>query len=424
MDYYFSHILFPWIRLVQTHINKKMKILSLSFSNLKTIDGKWTIDFQKPEFNTQPFFLMLPEAIESVEQILINTIKLALFGPEKDSVELLGKAAAVSFSFLSHGKSYHASWIPGSEDEDCLHFVEDENGKVLAQKTEDIAPLIKRLIGIDSKDFEDAFCIRLKDFDQFFSDASCPQDKLISDLFSDCRYGSLTPLVNEISNQKNALLAASQNVLDNIKTLDPEEEEKMQQALSSSQQEQNSIQIEISHTKEAKDWLSDIATLQEEYAKLAKQQTFINSEITRFEVKRVVLEKASKANLLQPEFAALQALREQEKEEQRKVQELKNNIPHLTERSKVAATSLAEAEKNYDNLKGQFAERQKLCEKVDGLDKEIGTLQATQEVKREELARENAQLKVLASDLNRIKTQLSQSKIQQQLLKKKSTTCI
>jgi len=90
----------------------------------------------------------------------------------------------------------------------------------------------------------------------------------------------------EVSQQKAALLAASQSVIDGISVVSEEEEERLKQQLIKAGVSHAALQNEIAQLKDSMDWLIRINMLKDEAARLSKQLTAVNGDLSRFDVKR------------------------------------------------------------------------------------------------------------------------------------------
>lgn len=158
----------------------------------------------------------------------------------------------------------------------------------------------------------------------------------------------------EVSQQKAALLAASKSVIDGISVVSDEEEERLNQQLIKAGVSHAALQNEIAQLKDSMDWLIRINMLKDEAARLSKQLTTVNGDLSRFDVKKNVLEKALKTDALAPDYDVLSKLRVDEKEEGKLITELKKSVPMLSERVRSASLAHAEADQKFQERPGKL----------------------------------------------------------------------
>ena len=165
-----------------------MKVLSVSFANLNSLAGTWTIDFTDPAFRDGLF--LITGQTGAGKTTILDAISLALYGctvrqenisERKNEVMTRGTNQAwAEIDFLApDGRRYRARWeqkrkVRSKNEEKPFntadHYLTDvAENKVLASGIRDAQPAIVKLFGLSFEQFQRTMLLAQGKFDQFIT---------------------------------------------------------------------------------------------------------------------------------------------------------------------------------------------------------------------------------------------------------------
>lgn len=381
-----------------------MQIHAFGLSRVPTFLGQWDLDF---DGRTDVF--SIPLTGEKSIALFLDALKFALFDI---SSEKLGKNPEVRLVFSTEEGRFEL--LRSHENTEIR-----KNGMPFDLQAAPFPVAMARITHLDADKLEDTlFYDILSTSESLTENADTLASSLIGNVSESLGNAILTQGI-EVSQQKAALLAASKSVIDGISVVSDEEEERLNQQLIKAGVSHAALQNEIAQLKDSMDWLIRINMLKDEAARLSKQLTTVNGDLSRFDVKKNVLEKALKTDALAPDYDVLSKLRVDEKEEGKLITELKKSVPMLSERVRSASLAHAEADKNFKSVLENYNEKCVTLERVRELDEKIEDSQIQSKHLKEELFNEQTAARLLSEENTRLKNVLSQLTIRSQLLNKK-----
>lgn len=381
-----------------------MQIHAFGLSRVPTFLGQWDLDF---DGRADVFPISLTG--EKNVALFLDALKFALFDI---SSEKLGKNPEVHLVFSTEEGRFEL--LRSFENTEIR-----KNGLPFDMPDAPLSAVMAKITHLDADKLEDTLFYDILSTSESLSDnADILASSLIGTVSEPLGNTILTQGI-EVSQQKAALLAASKSVIDGISVISDEEEERLNQQLIKAGVSHAALQNEIAQLKDSMDWLIRINMLKDEAARLSKQLTAVNGDLSRFDVKKNVLEKALRANALAPDYDVLSKLRADEKEEGKLITELKKSVPMLSERVRSASLAYAEADKNYKSVLKNYNEKYVMLERVRELDERIESSQIESKHLKEELFNDQTAARLLSEENARLKNILSQLTIRSQLLNKK-----
>lgn len=381
-----------------------MQIHAFGLSRVPTLLGQWDLDF---DGRADVFSVSLTG--EKNVALFLDALKFALFDIPS---EKLGNNPEVRLVFSTEEGRFEL--LRSHENTEIR-----KNGVPYDLPDTPLPAVMAKITHLDADKLEDTLFYDILSTSESLSDNA--------DILASSLIGTVSgPLGNtiltqglEVSQQKAALLAASKSVIDGISVVSDQEEERLNQQLIKAGVSHAALQNEIAQLKDSMDWLIRINMLKDEAARLSKQLTGVNGDLSRFDVKKNVLEKALRADALAPDYDVLSKLRVDEKEEGKLITELKKSVPMLSERVRSASLAYAEADKNYKSVLENYNEKCVMLERVRELDEKIESSQIQSKHLKDELLNEQTAARLLSEENARLKTILSQLTIRSQLLNKK-----
>ena len=176
-----------------------MKILKLNFSNLNSLKGKFSIDFESPALANAGLFAITGPTGAGKSTIL-DAITLALYSytsrlqeitkttiEDKKGIITRGtKEAYAEITFLSNGEKYLSQWSAGLTKNETLRSIIlkvsiEKNGEFvpIADKLKESRTKIIEIIGLTQEQFTQAIVLSQGKFDEFLKAKDADRYKLL-----------------------------------------------------------------------------------------------------------------------------------------------------------------------------------------------------------------------------------------------------
>ncbi|MEH6448268.1 MAG: AAA family ATPase [Oleispira sp.] len=200
-----------------------MKINSLRFKNINSLQGQWKIDFTLPPFSDNGLFAITGPTGAGKTTIL-DAICLALYqqtprlgGINKSSNELMTRGTSdclAEVEFEVKGKGYRAFWsqrrsrnkVDGNLQDSVVELVRIEDGKILASQVKKMALLIEEITGLDFARFTKSMMLSQGQFAAFLNAAANERAELLEELTGSEIYGLISERVHrDFSESKHGL---------------------------------------------------------------------------------------------------------------------------------------------------------------------------------------------------------------------------
>ncbi len=190
-----------------------MKINSLRFKNINSLQGQWKIDFTLPPFSDNGLFAITGPTGAGKTTIL-DAICLALYqqtprlgGINKSSNELMTRGTSdclAEVEFEVKGKGYRAFWsqrrsrnkVDGNLQDSVVELVRIEDGKILASQVKKMALLIEEITGLDFTRFTKSMMLSQGQFAAFLNAAANERAELLEELTGSEIYGLISERVH------------------------------------------------------------------------------------------------------------------------------------------------------------------------------------------------------------------------------------
>ena len=176
-----------------------MKILKLNFSNINSLKGEFSIDFESPELASAGLFAITGPTGAGKSSIL-DAITLALYGYTarfheitkttiEDEKGIITKGTTESYAtitFQVNGETYRSQWSAGLTRSGKLSKIllkvskqEDGEFKAITDKLKDSRAEIIRIIGLSQEQFTQAIVLSQGKFDEFLRAQKADRYKLL-----------------------------------------------------------------------------------------------------------------------------------------------------------------------------------------------------------------------------------------------------
>ena len=305
-----------------------MKINSLRFKNINSLQGQWKIDFTQPPFSDNGLFAITGPTGAGKTTIL-DAICLALYqqtprlgGINKSSNELMTRGTSdclAEVEFEVKGKGYRAFWsqrrsrnkVEGNLQDSVVELVRIEDGKILASQVKKMAALIEEITGLDFARFTKSMMLSQGQFAAFLNAAANERAELLEELTGSEIYGLISERVHrdftESKHGLEQLVARSEGaelLTDDQITEFKEEDKQLLEQLESEE-----LQLKVSQDKLA--WLLSVEKNQLQIQQAETQLKQLEQEQQLQEPNLLRLVQSEPAEKLRGPYQLLQYANEQ-----------------------------------------------------------------------------------------------------------------
>lgn len=409
-----------------------MKITSLRFKNINSLQGEWKIDFSKPPFIDSGLFA-ITGATGAGKTTILDAICLALYqqtprlgGINKNSNEVMTRGTAdclAEVEFEVKGKGYRAFWsqrrsrnkVDGNLQDSIVELVSIDDGKILASQVKKMSALVEQLTGLDFARFNKSMMLSQGQFAAFLNAAANERAELLEELTGTEIYGLISERVHQnfVNNKQllDQLISKSEGV--ELLSVERIDELKIQQrALLASIE---STDLELKNLQSLKAWLIECERIQQQMTSLNEQifQVELDKEAQKDNMLR--LKQSEPAEKLLPDYNLLQQAETQLKQSDQQLKELqleqqRNELGLIQLSSRVKEQELINASQiqDYQNFEELInikilpldAEIKGLADVLVKESKDLLSLQQQQEVDKRSIAE---QQQVLNEQRNQLK---------------------
>lgn len=372
-----------------------MKILKLNFSNINSLKGEFSIDFESPELASAGLFAITGPTGAGKSSIL-DAITLALYGYTarfqeitkttiEDEKGIITKGTTESYAtitFQVNGETYRSQWSAGLTRSGKLSKIllkvskqEDGEFKAITDKLKDSRAEIIRVIGLSQEQFTQAIVLSQGKFDEFLRAPKADRYKLLEIITGTILFREIGKLAFERHREvkeKIRQLTETMGTIEVFSEADIAEIEIKKQALLTEHQDGEKLLAVLSNKIKTKQdiasLLDTLALLGEEKEKLATEETSLAGAMER-------LRDVEKTAPLLNQWNALQSMQKDLLDENKASEEASSSLKLLLDqRSGVINT--------FSNVSGKTTDEQEFITALDnffnlldGMDKNIATLE-------------------------------------------------
>lgn len=382
-----------------------MQILKLSFENINSLKGAWTIDFQAPDFRSGIFAIVGPTG--SGKTTILDAICLALYGhtPRIGSItqnanEVMNRdcdSCRSSLEFQTLSGRYRATWSQKKQKnfdktgkygqvvstmekfEDGCWIPITDGSKVTSKKQE-----VQKIIGLSFDQFKRSVMLSQGGFAAFLKSKPNEKAQTLEQITGTQIYSLLSTKVYDLAEEQKKLFEDKQREVELSPVLDDAVVLTKQEQLKGITEEAKVLETQISKIEKESRWISETAELRNQFLRVKAELESLKENRNEFFRKENVVRLAEHAQNILPIFNTLidkQSLREDSiKEKSAAENELVNATKSLKEKDfnfKVAEEAL-----NNENL--QKPKKLALFSQIESLDAEISPLIKSSRLAQEE----------------------------------------
>ena len=382
-----------------------MQILKLSFENINSLKGAWTIDFQAPDFRSGIFAIVGPTG--SGKTTSLDAICLALYGhpPRIGSItqnanEVMNRdcdSCRSSLEFQTLSGRYRATWSQKKQKnfdktgkygqvvstmekfEDGCWIPITDGSKVTSKKQE-----VQKIIGLSFDQFKRSVMLSQGDFAAFLKSKPNERAQTLEQITGTQIYSLLSTKVYDLAEEQKKLFEDKQREVELSPVLDDAVVLTKQEQLKGITEEAKVLETQISKIEKESRWISETAELRNQFLRVKAELERLKENRNEFFRKENVVRLAEHAQNILPIFNTLidkQSLREDSIKEKSAAE---NELVNATKSLKEKDFNFKAAEEALNNENLQKPKKLALFSQIEFLDAEISPLIKSSRLAQEE----------------------------------------
>ena len=382
-----------------------MQILKLSFENINSLKGAWTIDFQAPDFRSGIFAIVGPTG--SGKTTILDAICLALYGhtPRIGSItqnanEVMNRdcdSCRSSLEFQTLSGRYRATWSQKKQKnfdktgkygqvvstmekfEDGCWIPITDGSKVTSKKQE-----VQKIIGLSFDQFKRSVMLSQGDFAAFLESKPNERAQTLEQITGTQIYSLLSTKVYDLAEEQKKLFEDKQREVELSPVLDDAVVLTKQEQLKGITEEAKVLETQISKIEKESRWISETAELRNQFLRVKAELERLKENRNEFFRKENVVRLAEHAQNILPIFNTLidkQSLREDSIKEKSAAE---NELVNATKSLKEKDFNFKAAEEALNNENLQKPKKLALFSQIEFLDAEISPLIKSSRLAQEE----------------------------------------
>lgn len=382
-----------------------MQILKLSFENINSLKGAWTIDFQAPDFRSGIFAIVGPTG--SGKTTILDAICLALYGhtPRIGSItqnanEVMNRdcdSCRSSLEFQTLSGRYRATWSQKKQKnfdktgkygqvvstmekfEDGCWIPITDGSKVTSKKQE-----VQKIIGLSFDQFKRSVMLSQGDFAAFLKSKPNEKAQTLEQITGTQIYSLLSTKVYDLAEEQKKLFEYKQREVELSPVLDDAVVLTKQEQLKGITEEAKVLETQISKIEKESRWISETAELRNQFLRVKAELERLKENRNEFFRKENVVRLAEHAQNILPIFNTLidkQSLREDSIKEKSAAE---NELVNATKSLKEKDFNFKAAEEALNNENLQKPKKLALFSQIEFLDAEISPLIKSSRLAQEE----------------------------------------
>lgn len=382
-----------------------MQILKLSFENINSLKGAWTIDFQAPDFRSGIFAIVGPTG--SGKTTILDAICLALYGhtPRIGSItqnanEVMNRdcdSCRSSLEFQTLSGRYRATWSQKKQKnfdktgkygqvvstmekfEDGCWIPITDGSKVTSKKQE-----VQKIIGLSFDQFKRSVMLSQGDFAAFLKSKPNERAQTLEQITGTQIYSLLSTKVYDLAEEQKKLFEDNQREVELSPVLDDAVVLTKQEQLKGITEEAKVLETQISKIEKESRWISETAELRNQFLRVKAELERLKENRNEFFRKENVVRLAEHAQNILPIFNTLidkQSLREDSIKEKSAAE---NELVNATKSLKEKDFNFKAAEEALNNENLQKPKKLALFSQIEFLDAEISPLIKSSRLAQEE----------------------------------------
>lgn len=396
-----------------------MKILSLSFSNLNSLKGRWKIDFSQAEFKENGLFAIVG-ATGAGKTTLLDAICLALY----HQTPRLGQINQTSNQIMSRGcadcwaevefqvktKSYRASWsmrrargkANGKLQPADVELAEVSSGKILASQIKIKSERVEQITGLDFARFTRSMMLSQGQFAAFLNAKEDERAALLEELTGTDVYRRISERVSQERTEAKQHLEQLQARLSGIALLSAEQRQELAVQIKRLEAQIQNLHQDIEQLDIHLSWWAQKQSLTQKQQEFIQQRQTIQEQYQQHQPDLARLDLAEQAEKLRADWQQLQVVETQN-------QSVKKQLLATSEKLDALDPMQRAATQQMEVLANHTQSAQKALEQChDLIQNQLNPLEGRIQTAEESLQAKQTELEKLKSQYQQNESQLNQ----------------
>jgi len=305
-----------------------MKILTLRFANLNSLQGEWQIDFTRPEYVADGVFAITGPT-GSGKSTILDAICLALYGETPrlrkitaSSNEIMSRHAGECFAevtFAAASGTFRCTWSqhrsrkkPGGALQAQKHEIADAaTGAIIQSRVQETRLEVEARTGMDFDRFTRSMLLAQGGFAKFLQADADERAPVLEQITGTEIYSLISMKVHERKRAELERLQRLEIEAGGIRLLGAEELVGLEAERSEALEQEAKMSASLESDSAALRWLEEIARLEEAVAANSREAEALNTEREAFASDARRLERAQIAALIEVAYAEVRLMREE-----------------------------------------------------------------------------------------------------------------
>ncbi|HHE31893.1 MAG TPA: exonuclease SbcC [Chlorobaculum parvum] len=390
-----------------------MKILTLRFANLNSLQGEWLIDFTRPEYVADGVFAITGPT-GSGKSTILDAICLALYGETPrlgkitvSSNEIMSRHAGECFAevtFAAASGTFRCTWSqhrsrkkPGGVLQAQKHEIADaETGEVIQSKVQETRQEVEVRTGMDFDRFTRSMLLAQGGFAKFLQADADQRAPVLEQITGTEIYSVISMKVHERKRTELEQLQRFELEAGGLRLLTPEVLVELEAERGGLVETERELSKNLESDAAALRWLDEIARLEEALAATGHEAETLEAEREAFRDDARRLERARTAELVEAVWTEVRLMREEVRRnaadlagKEAQHPEAERAVHEANEAHKAAERNVASAQQAVQDSRPLIARARRLDEQIVAKSGELARLKQ----ERKTLERRQAQFR-------------------------------
>lgn len=330
-----------------------MKILTLYFKNLNSLQGEWQIDFQHPAYINEGIFA-ITGATGAGKSTILDAICLALYGatPRLGDIthnknDIMSRHTSECFSevtFETQSGVYRCHWgqkrakkSPTGKLQSPKHEISKQQDNqqefiLIEEQAKKTKVLVENITGMDFQRFTRAMLLAQGSFSAFLQASSTERSELLEQITGTEIYSEISIKVHEMKKNAELELKSLTDKLSGIQLLSFDEKQQLETQQQQLENQQILMRKQLEQLEISKIWRQNLDNTQQKSIEYQQQQQQLLQQIQQFAPKQQQLQQALIALELASDYQLLKQHRQQLTENHHQQQTLIQQRPQILQK--------------------------------------------------------------------------------------------
>ena len=365
-----------------------MKIKKLEFSNINSLAGEWTIDFESPAFANKGMFCIAGPTGSGKTSIL-DAICLGLYGatPRLGAItgasnELMTYGAMSCYSkvtfecggvvYTAHWKQHRASGSRKLQKYNWQLTNETMGTQVFSSSDQsEFRDVIAGVIGLDFGQFTKSMMLAQGEFNKFLKCKENERAAILEKLAGDSIYRKIAVAVHDLYEAADNAVKNVESKMEGVSLLNEEELAELNAKIDGAKSAREELNASLERWGKICSWYESSRDIEKHLNEAKTSLAKAEQQKNEFEPKRERLSRALLAHDVETLFAEFDSVRKAFTKMEGELGEKEEKLPEAQSKLEKATEDSLEKQQALEKLKTDYSENEALWEKVSSLDGDI-----------------------------------------------------